>query len=152
MLGLESTGNKRKKNDLKTAFTIIVSHQINGRGIKKKGSPTYPKRSSLRAFLPLQQRKQIQNRNYDRLHDLLECHKSFLFFFLFLFFFFCVPFFFSFSFFVCFHDACLVGRGFEPTFTPPCGEIRRDLHCDRLSSNICRMIMYRLPCKGNIVF
>ena len=47
---------KEKKNDLKTTFTIIESHQIKGRCVcqtKKKGSPTYPKRSSLRAFLPL---------------------------------------------------------------------------------------------------
>ena len=55
-LGWSQQEIKEKKNDLKTTFTIIVSHQIKGRWVfqtKKKGSPTYPKRSSLRAFLPL---------------------------------------------------------------------------------------------------
>lgn len=78
-----------------------------------------PKKRFLKASTSAQE---IPN-NYDRLHDLLEYHKS------------------CYTFQRLFHRTWL-----QPTFTSPL-PLRQDtegLHCNRLSSNICRMTMYRI--------
>lgn len=40
--------------------------------------------------------------------------------------------------------ACLIGRGSNQRLHSLRQDME-DLHCNRLSSNICRMMMYRLP-------
>ena len=96
MLRLESAGNKRKKKRLEDHVhnnRITPNKRTMSLSDKKKGFSHLPKKKLSKSFsTSAQQRKKIQN-NYDRLHDLLECHKSCLFFFsVRSFLFFCVPF------------------------------------------------------------
>ena len=101
------------KNDLKTTFLIILSHQIKGRSVfqkKKKGKkkrvlPLTPKKafSGKKKLLPLHNK--IQN-NYDRLHELLGKKKNA-------------------TRAVTLYYACLIGRGSQPTFTFPASRYGR---------------------------